>query len=76
MTEEEHETVSSCGLGPKQFAGLEDLWDALEEYHKYHDGTVTRGMDGSVRGGGQSGIAYTDEWQRIVRQNKAIDRAM
>ncbi|MBN1459036.1 MAG: hypothetical protein JXA57_05835, partial [Armatimonadetes bacterium] len=76
MAEEEYETVSSCGPGPKHFTDVEELWDALEEYHKYHDGTVMRGMDGSLRGGGQSGIAYTDEWQRIVRQNKAIDRAM
>jgi hypothetical protein len=59
---------------PKKFANVEELWDALEEYGDFHDGTKTRRVGDRVQGGGEENFSSTQE--RIMRQNKTIDRAM
>jgi len=62
---------------PWHFRDVESLWDALERYHHYHEGTVTRKLEGGGHGRGEGqGIQLTDEWARFMLANKAIDRAM
>lgn len=59
-----------------QFKDVESLWDALDRYHYYHEGMVTRGTDGRIQGGTSQGIQINAEWDMFMKANSAIDRAM
>ena len=61
-----------------RFKHVEDLHKALEEYAAFHDGTITRnyGPPSPVEAGPRTGDELEASQERIMRQNKAIDRAM
>lgn len=62
----------------KRFNSAEDLRSALEEYGAFHDGTITRnyGPPSPTEPGPRTGGELEASQERIMRQNKAIDRAM
>lgn len=61
-----------------RFKYIEDLRKALEEYAAFHDGTITRnyGPPSPVEVGPRTGGELEASQERVMRQNKAIDRAM
>ncbi len=61
-----------------RFKHVEDLRKALEEYAAFHDGTITRnyGPPSPVEAGPRTGEELEASQERIMRQNKAINRAM
>jgi len=60
------------------FKHVEDLQSALEEYAAFHDGTIVRsyGPPSPTAAGPRTGDEMVASQERIMRQNKAIDRAM
>jgi hypothetical protein len=70
-------TVSRWGE-ERYFRHVEDLQVALEEYAAFHDGTKVRdyGPRTPSEPGPRSGGELEASQERIMRQNKAIDRAM
>ena len=61
-----------------RFRHVEDLQAALEEYGAFHDGTIVRkyGAPTPSGTGPRAGDEMAASQERIMRQNKAIDRAM
>jgi len=61
-----------------RFKHVEDLRKALEEYAAFHDGTITRnyGPPSPAEPGPRTGDELEASHERIIRQNKAINRAM
>lgn len=61
-----------------RFKHVEDLRGALEEYAAFHDGTIVRnyGPPSPATAGPRTGNEMAASQERIMRQNKAIDRAM
>jgi len=84
MLESVHEVlVSKVQLSPAarnddaRFKHVEDLQSALEEYAAFHDGTIVRTYGPpSPAAGPRAGDEMAASQERIMRQNKAIDRAM
>ncbi|MBN1837901.1 MAG: hypothetical protein JW820_18735 [Spirochaetales bacterium] len=68
MAQEEAKQGSVSRL--KRFGSVEEIWDALEEYHSFHDGIVRKGPGY----GGDLELRISPE--HILRANQAIDRAM
>jgi len=58
------------------FASRENLWDALEQYGEFADGTVCRNYGKHAGRGTRTGDEWGSTQQRVRDQNKAIDRAM
>lgn len=73
-------TPIAATLAPKtkRFDSAEDLRSALEEYGAFHDGTITRsyGPPSPAEPGPRTGEELEASQERVMRQNKAIDRAM
>lgn len=67
---------SNSGPGKDHFACVEALWDALEEYGYFHDGTKARSYGSEARVGGSSDDNFSATQERIMWQNRVIDRAM
>lgn len=61
-----------------RFKHVEDLQSALEEHAAFHDGTIVRsyGPPSPGAAGPRTGDEMGASQERIMRQNKAIDRAM
>jgi hypothetical protein len=61
-----------------RFKHVEDLQSALEEYAAFHDGTIIRnyGPPSPAGTGPRTGDETAASQERIMRHNKAIDRAM
>ena len=66
------------GDNQREFKYVEDLQAALEEYGAFHDGTKVRsyGPPSPSEAGPRTGDELAASQERIMRQNKAIDRAM
>jgi hypothetical protein len=60
-----------------RFKHVEDLQEALEEYATFHDGTIVRKYGPSTPCGAapRTGDEMAASQERIMRQNKTIDRA-
>jgi hypothetical protein len=70
--------VPSTHSDDARFRHVEDLRAALEEYAAFHDGTIVRnyGPASPAAAGPRTGDEMAASQERIMRQNKAIDRAM
>lgn len=70
--------VHPSHTGDTRFRHVEDLRAALEEYAAFHDGTIVRsyGPPSPAASGPRTGDETAASQERIMRQNKAIDRAM
>ncbi len=70
--------VRSTAPNDARFKHIEDLQSALEEYAAFHDGTIVRryGPPSPGVAGPRTGDEMAASQERIMRQNKAIDRAM
>ena len=70
--------VPSTHKDSVRFRHVEDLCGALEECSAFHDGTIIRnyGPSSPTTAGPRTGDEMAASRERIMRQNKAIDRAM
>jgi len=70
--------LSSTARDDARFKHVEDLQSALEEYAAFHDGTIVRNYGPASPGvaGPRTGDEMASSQERIMRQNRAIDRAM
>ncbi len=71
-------TIPTLDEKDLRFRHVEDLQSALEEYAAFHDGTIVRnyGPASPAAAGPRTGDEMAASQERIMRQNKAIDRAM